>query len=310
MTKVLSMNAQSPSFTSLVTPTSLLFVPGDSERKLSKADGVRADALILDLEDAVEQSRAAMARGLVREYLLARPFAERKRQIWVRVNPMQSGIAAADLAEVVRGHPDVILLPKVKSAAEVDTLSHFLQILQERDCLPSPIAICPTLTETPHSLLNAASFQSCVSPPKFMTWGPIDLAAALGATTNRRTDGSLDAIYEFARGLCIVTARSIGAEPIDTICTDYKNDTVLRDECIAARMAGFVGKLAIHPDQVDVINALFMPTQDEIVHAHKVVSAFKGGTGTFGLDGKMYDMPHLVQARTILARSAQHRPEI
>lgn len=287
------------------SPASLLIVPGDSERKLQKADAAGADALILDLEDAVVQSRAPIARAMILDFLRSRPIETRRSQIWVRINPVQSGHGLEDLVEVVKGQPDVIVIPKVRSAADVELVSHWLYALETREGLPSRTTICPTLTETPQSLLNAAGFQSCGAQVRYMSWGPIDLAAALRASTNRRADGSYEAIYEFARGLCLLTARASGADPIDTICADYKNEDVLRSECVAARAAGFVGKCAIHPDQIPIIKAGFRPTKEEVEHAREVVQVFEQGVGTFGLNGQMYDKPHLTQAREVLSRASK-----
>lgn len=284
---------------------SLLFVPGDAERKLAKADSTDADVLILDLEDSVSAAQSTAARKLVRSYLLERPRANRRQQLWVRCKPVQDEGHLADLAAVVDGAPDAFLVPKVRSASDLVAFDHYLAALETRAGLPvGQIQAVPTLTEEPRSLLEAHTFTENSPRIAGLSWGPIDLMAALGATTNRNPDGSFESLYAWARGITIVTARAAGVQPIDTISADYRDLEKLRAECVLSRTAGFTAKLAIHPDQIAVINDTFTPSDDEIAHAHRVVKAFAAqGTGVVGLDGQMLDMPHLRQAREVLARA-------
>jgi citrate lyase subunit beta/citryl-CoA lyase len=284
---------------------SLLFIPGDSERKLRKGIETKADALILDLEDAVSAARADVARRTVREFLDAHPRSARRMQIWVRTKPIQADVVLKDIAAIAGGAPDAILLPKVRNGADVALLDHYLSVMEIREEIePGSIRIAPTLTEAPESMLNAQTFPGCSARLAGFSWGPIDLAAALQASTNRLPDGSFDTIYAYGRGLCVLVARAACVEPIDTICANYRDSTTLTEECNSARRSGFTGKLAIHPDQVDIINAAFTPSEQEIVRANRILGAFEGQeAGTIGLDGEMLDMPHLVQARTVLARA-------
>lgn len=284
---------------------SLLFVPGDSERKLKKGIDTKADALILDLEDSVSAAKADVARRTVREFLDAHPRSGRRMQIWIRIKPIQNAGVLEDIAATAGGAPDAILLPKVRTGADVALLDHYLSVMEVREGIEQgSIRIAPTLTEAPESILEARTFPGCSARMSAFSWGPIDLAAALQASTNRLPDGSFDTIYAYARGLCILTARAAGVEPIDTICANYRDSAVLTEECNAARRSGFTGKLAIHPDQVDIINAAFTPSEHEITRANRILAAFEGqDAGTVGLDGEMLDMPHLVQARTVIARA-------
>lgn len=281
---------------------SLLFVPGDSERKLQKADAAGADVLILDLEDSVSGKRTEIAQGHVRAYLDQRPRSARAGQIWIRPRPVQDPGALKDLAATIGGAPDAILLPKPRSGSDVTYLDHILSALEAREGLEDgAIDIVPTIAETPDSLIAIQSFMECSRRLSGFSWGPIDLAAALHATTNRASDGSFDTIYAYARGLCIVAARAASVEPIDTICAHYKDEKILIEECAYARRSGFTGKLAIHPDQVEIINRAFMPSAEEIAHARSVIDSFRDrDLGAVGLRGEMLDMPHLVQARQIL----------
>ncbi|MFT3666936.1 HpcH/HpaI aldolase/citrate lyase family protein [Piscinibacter sp.] len=281
---------------------SLLFVPGDSERKLAKAEGSPADALILDLEDSVAPGRTAVARGMVLDYLKSHPDRSR-RQLWVRINPLCTPAALLDLM-VVAGAPDGLMCPKVDSAADVQRLAHMLDALEAREGLPAGrIGILPVATETAAALFALGSYAGCSPRLAGLTWGAEDIAAALGASTNRGPDGDYDEVYRLARALCLAGAVAAGVQPIDTIWADYADEAGLLDDARQARRRGFTGKMAIHPAQVEPINRAFSPSEDELAHARRVVEAFEAqpALGTVGLDGKMLDMPHLKQARRVLA---------
>lgn len=285
---------------------SMLFVPGDSERKLAKGTDSRADALILDLEDSVAPARTHIARGMVLEYLKAR--SERPaQQLWVRINPLSTAEAMLDLA-VVAGAPDGIILPKVDGPADVARLAHCLDALEVREGVaPGAIRIMPVATETAASLFALGHYRGCTPRLHGLTWGAEDIAAALGASANRRADGEYDTVYAMAKALCLAGAVAAGVQPVDTIWADYKDDAGLRAEAGQSRRSGYTGKIAIHPGQVESINAAFSPTRDEIEWSRRVVGLFaeNPGLGTVGLDGKMLDMPHLKQAQRVLAAAAR-----
>lgn len=281
---------------------SLLFVPGDSERKLAKAAGVGADALVLDLEDAVDASRLPVARGMVREYLEAP--RQGATEIWVRINPLDSGLALADLAAVVRGSPAGIMLPKGCGARDVVVLAHYLDALEARDDVaPGSIGILPVATETPQAMFALGEFRGSSARLRALTWGAEDLAAAVGASTNRQDNGDYDFTYHMARSLCLLGAHAAGVAAIDTIWGNFRDAQGLERDAARARRAGFTGKIAIHPDQVASINAAFTPDQAELDRARRIVAAFEEAkdVGTLQLDGEMLDRPHLKQAQRILA---------
>lgn len=288
---------------------SWLFVPGDSERKLEKGRGNEADALILDLEDAVSDERQDLARDMVRNFLTANPDRD-TQQLWVRINPLDTELSLPDLAAVMPGAPDGIVLPKVYSAADVNTLSNYLAALEVREGLAhgSTKIIC-VATETAASLLTFHTYLDDVTKRLLgMTWGGEDLAAALGASDNRNPDtGGYDDPYLMAKSLCLATARAIDVQPIGVIYVDFRDLQGLETECLRERRAGFIGKVAIHPAQSAVINRAFTPSDDEIAYARKVIEVFKQnpGVGTVGLDGKMLDMPHLKQAHNVLLMAEQ-----
>ena len=281
---------------------SLLFVPGDSERKLSKGVESSADALILDLEDAVAPSRTHLARSMVLEYLKSRPERDRQK-LWVRINPLGTPASMLDLAAVVAGSPDGILLPKVNGPGDIAHLGHCLDALEAREGLASGvIRIMPVATETPQSLFALGSYAGSSDRLHGLTWGAEDIAAALGATANRRASGEYDTVYAMAKALCLSGAAAANVQPVDTIWSDYRDSQGLMAEAQQSRRSGYTGKIAIHPAQVDVINEAFTPRSDEIAWSRRVVEVFEAnpGLGTVGLEGKMLDMPHLKQARRIL----------
>ncbi len=288
---------------------SWLFVPGDSERKLAKGRENAADALILDLEDSVAKERQQFARETVRGFLQAQPDRARQR-LWVRINPLDTEFALPDLAAVMAGAPDGIVLPKVYSAAEVTMLDHCLSALEAREGLArGSTKILSVATETAASLLTFHTYLNGVTDRLVaMTWGGEDLAAALGASDNRNpATGEYDDPYLVAKSLCLATARAIGAQPVGVVHVDFRDLAGLEADCHRDRRAGFVGKIAIHPDQSAVINRAFTPSDEEIAHARRVVEVFEKnpGLGTVGLEGRMLDMPHLKQARNLLALAEQ-----
>ncbi|CAM2169541.1 citrate lyase subunit beta / citryl-CoA lyase [Paraburkholderia sacchari] len=287
----------------------MLFVPGDSERKLAKAETSHADALILDLEDSVAANRTAVARTMVLEYLQSRPDRSRQ-QLWVRINPLSTPAALLDMM-VVAGRPDGLMVPKVDSASGVVKLSHMLDALEVRESVASgSIGILPVVTETPAAMFALGSYAGCTPRLTALTWGAEDLAAALGASTNRSVDGDYDDAYRLARTLCLTGAVAAGVQPIDTIWPNLSDEAGLQNDASIARQRGFTGKMAIHPAQVDVINRAFTPTDEEVAWSRRVIAVFDAnpGLGTVALDGRMLDMPHLKQARRVLAL-AQTSPE-
>lgn len=278
---------------------SLLFVPGDSERKLAKAVGSAADALILDLEDSVLPERKAAARGLTREFL--REHSGRI-PLWVRVNDLQSGALLSDLTAIVAERPAGIVLPKIFGPENVRTVSHYLEALEAAHALDVPIRILVLATETPLAVLRMGEL-AVASLPRMTAigWGAEDLSAALGAGDPRSASGSWRTLYEHARGQCLLAAHALGVEAIDTVYVNYRDSAGLEAACQSSRYDGFTGRFAIHPDQVAVINRAFTPTVAEFALAQRIVSAFSSNEGAVSLDGKMYDIPHLKAAQRLLS---------
>jgi citrate lyase subunit beta / citryl-CoA lyase len=285
---------------------SFLFIPGDSEKKLAKVDDCGADAVILDLEDAVAPENKAKAREMVAEFLGQRR-GERRPQIWVRVNPLDTGMTEGDLAAIIAGRPDGIIQPKTDRPADVGALSAMLDVLEaERGLPPGAIPIVPVATETAIAPFHLGDYATAgLSRLAGLTWGAEDLATAIGATTNRDANGEWLFTFRMVRSLTLLAAHAAGVQAIDTLYADFRDEAGLRQTSLAARAEGFSGRLAIHPAQVAIINECFTPTMTEVEHARCVLDAFAAspGAGTVGLDGKMLDIPHRKQAERIIAEA-------
>jgi citrate lyase subunit beta/citryl-CoA lyase len=284
-------------------PRSLLFAPADSDRKMEKASASGADLVILDLEDSVSAERKPLAREAAQAFLKSNPDRA-KRELWVRINPISSPLGLVDLAAVVAGAPDGIMLPKPDSGADITTLDHYLSALETAAGLAlGGIKIIPVATETAKSIFALGAYAGASPRMTLMTWGAEDIAAVVGASANRDAEARYDPLYELARTLCLAGAAAADAAAIDTVYTDFRNAAGLEEECLRVRRAGFQGKIAIHPDQIAIINQAFTPTAAEIAHAARIIDAFDSNPslGTVGIEGKMYDMPHLKLARKIKA---------
>jgi citrate lyase subunit beta/citryl-CoA lyase len=285
---------------------SLLFVPGDSEKKLDKGLSSGADALIVDLEDSVSTDRKAAARQVALAFL---KDAKRDGQkLFVRVNALDTGLTDDDLDAIVPGRPDAIMLPK---AAGGESVAHLHAKLSTREAIAGlpdgAIGIVALATETAASLFTTGTYRDCSPRLAGLTWGAEDLSAELGAEANRDENGRFLDPYRLARTLCLAGASAAGVPAIDTVYVDFRNEAGLRRECEEARRDGFAAKMAIHPAQVAVINAVFTPTPEAIAHARSIVEAFEAnpGAGVVGIGGKMYDRPHLVRAKLLLAKAGK-----
>ena len=281
----------------------MLFVPADSEKKLAKSLGSPADVLILDLEDSVAESRKAAARGTAAAFIAANAQQLASR-LYVRINPLDSGLAMGDLAAVVVAGLAGIMLPKTRSAADIVHLGHCLDALEARAGIaPGSVQIVPVATETPEAILNMQSFAGPIARLAGVTWGAEDLSAAIGAVSNRDEDGSYSPLYALANSLCLAAAAAAGVPAIDTLHSDFRDSAGLAAACRASRRRGFRGRIAIHPDQVAIINEAYSPSVAELTHARRIVDAFAAQpeAGTLSLDGVMIDKPHLTQALRTLA---------
>lgn len=280
---------------------SMLFVPGDRPERFAKAEQSGADAVILDLEDAVTPQRRPYARDAVADYLGS---SARTVPLWVRINPVDSHDALPDLGRIAAARPDGIMLPKARDGADVQRLDHWLEALEAaRGCETGSIRVIPLISEWAVALLRAASFAPTPARVFGMSWGAEDLAADLGAFSNKDNLGEFEPPYATARTLCLYTAAAAGVAAIDTVDTDIRDLAGVERRALASRCAGFTTKLLIHPAQVGPVHAAFTPSAQEVLWAERVIDVFRDadGKGAVALDGKLLDRPHVRLAERILA---------
>jgi citrate lyase subunit beta/citryl-CoA lyase len=285
---------------------SLLFVPADGGAKLDKAMASGADAVIIDLEDSITPERKANARAACLEFLKSAAPKAGRPKLLVRINGLDTGVTDADLDAIVAGKPDAVVFPKAEGGSTVVHLDAKLTAREAIAGLPEgSIKILAQAVESAAGLFAAGTYRDVSKRLIGMTWGPEDLSAELGAEANRDEHGLLTEPYRLARNICLYGAAAAKLPAIETVYVDFRNSDGLRLDTEHARRDGFTGRLAIHPAQVAVINEVFTPTPAQIEKAKMVVAAFaaKPGAGAVGIDGKMFDRPHLVRAQNLLART-------
>ncbi|TKT76806.1 CoA ester lyase [Aquamicrobium sp. LC103] len=288
---------------------SLLFVPGDSEKKLAKGLESGADILIIDLEDSVSADRKAAGRGIAADFIRANAGGTGPL-LYVRVNDLSTGVTDDDLAAVMPAAPTGIMLPKANHADDVARLSVRLRVHEaEYGLADGATRIIPIITETPHGVLNASSYRPGEQRIAGLTWGAEDLSAEIGAQETRDEAGSYTDVFRFARTVTILAAAGAEVAAIDTVFPNFRDmDAFSRDSLQGVR-DGFTARMAIHPAQVPVINEIFTPSTGAIELAQAIVDAFDaaGNPGVVGIEGKMYDRPHLKRAQRLLARAGKGR---
>lgn len=288
-----------------ISARSWLFAPGDSEKKMTKAMEGSADIVLIDLEDAVAPDNKANARPMVHDFIKANP--EQRHRLWVRINPFDGPYTFHDLAAIMPANPGGIMLPKVYSRAEVEKLDHCLSALEVANGIEegsTPVIVL--ITETAEAMFHTGDYKGA---PRVvaLTWGAEDLADSIGASSNKNPDGSYSFTYELARSLTVLGAATAGVTAIETISADFKDLEALKTRAEKVRRHGFRGMLAIHPAQVDVINAAFTPTAEEIAEAQEIVDIFAAnpGVGAIGWKGGMLDRPYLARAERLLKQAGK-----
>lgn len=285
---------------------SWLFAPGDSEKKLAKAIASEADIALLDLEDSVAPENKPAARMLVAQTLAQH---ENRARLWVRINPLTTADAIADLAAIMPSAPGGVFLPKAEGAADISRLHHYLTAFEAAFGLAQGSTLIAALvTETAAAMFRTGEYAGDYSGRERLaaiSWGAEDLSSALGASEQRGPDGEYSHTYEMARSLCLIGASAAGVAAIETVQPEFRDLEALEKRARRVRAQGFAGMLAIHPAQVAPINAAFTPNEEELAHARAIVQAFADnpGAGTIGLNGAMIDRPHLVLAQRLLAQA-------
>lgn len=288
---------------------SLHFVPGANEKMLARSIDGAADALVLDLEDAVTPDRKADARRTIAGWLGSVDFRGKERT--VRMNPLDTPWGLEDLAVTMEHPPDAYMVPKVSTLDELNTIDAEISRLEALHNHPAgAVGLILVATETPLGVLNLPTFSRC---PRVigLSWGAEDLSAALGAPRNRLPDGRLLDVYRHCRVQTLLCAAAAGLQPIDTVFVDIRDAAGLQAECREAAWMGFTGKITIHPGQIDVVNAAFTPSDEDVAEAERLVEAMteaeRQGLMAIRFEGKMVDVPHLNRARHLLERARQIR---
>ena len=284
---------------------SWLFVPGDSERKLTKAWSAGADALIVDLEDAVARERKAMARDIAADSIAA--SARGKTMVSIRINAIESGLAEDDIARTFRCRPDAYVLPKASEPADIRRVSEQLAALEaQRGVQPGSTAIVPIVTEHPRAIPRLESLCGADARVVAIMCGNEDLAAAIGARRVKDESGAMLEVFRVVRSLALLAGSAAGIGVIDSPVVELASTDVLQRESDEAAAMGFTGKLAIHPAQVATVNTAFLPTASEIEQAQSLLAAARGHDGAFRFEDRMVDVPHVRRAERIMALARAH----
>ena len=285
---------------------SLLFVPADSPRKLAKAMDLGADALILDLEDSVPREAKQTARANARAFLADAGAAASRPHLMLRVNSFESGLADADLS-IVCAELAAIVLPKSTCGADVQRLGVKLAVAEaERGLEDGRTRVLPIASESGAAIFGLGSYPGCSKRLLGLAWGAEDLSADIGAESNRDAKGDLTGPFQLARNLVLMAAAAAQVGAWDGPALALRNADGLRKECAMARRDGFIGKLAIHPAQIAIINEVFTPSAEALARAQRIIDAFAAspGSGAIALDGEMVDAPHVKRAERLLRRAA------
>ena len=283
---------------------SLLFVPGDSEKKLAKGLSSGADVLILDLEDSVSHANKPAARRITADFLAS---VKDGPALYVRVNDLSTGLTDDDLAAVIKGAPAGIMLPKSNGGDDVARLAVRLRVHEAENGLADGVTkILPIITETAIGVLSAASYRQTGPRLSGLTWGAEDLSAEIGAADTRDAAGVYTDLFRFARVSALLAASAADVAAIDTVFPDFRDMETFRRDCLAGVRAGFTGRMASPPAPVPVINEIFTPSPESVAQARAIVEAFAaaGNPGVVALDGRMVDRPHLKRAERLLARAS------
>ena len=274
---------------------SLLFMPGSNARALEKARNLPADGLILDLEDAVAPDAKAMARDQIAAAVAAKGFG--KREVLIRINALDSPWWIDDVAMAGKARPDGILVPKISSVADLNTISDRLSDINA----DMSIRVW-AMIETSRAVLHAEQLAAAARDVRLagFVFGPNDISRE---TRIRMLPGRTAMIPMITH--CILATRAHGLEILDGPYSDFSNVDGFAQECTQGRDLGFDGKTLIHPGQIEACNAIFTPPAEEVAHARKIIAAFErpenAGRGAISLDGQMVERLHADMARRTIA---------
>ena len=278
----------------------LLFMPGDSLRKIEKAIALGVDSIVLDLEDGVALSQKDAARATTLQVLQSLDFGRSERL--VRVNPVGSDLLAADLDATIAGQPDSYVIPKVDFDEQVQAVSEYLALEERRRGWPAGgIKLLPII-ETALGVMNVREIALADERVDALLFGAEDLAGDMGVL---RTTASWEVFY--ARSAVVTAAKAYRLQAIDQVFFDLNDLAGFEAECRFGRQMGYDGKMVIHPRQVEPAQRIFAPSPEETERAQRILSAYAeqqaAGVGAFALDGRMVDMPVVRAAENVVARA-------
>lgn len=286
---------------------SVHFVPGPSEKMLAKSLESEADTLVIDLEDAVAPDEKAKARDIISNWLASVDFG--RKEVAIRLNALDTPWGLDDLDATMTAPPHLYMVPKVERLTDLQLLDTLITNRETRNFVEyASVGLLLIGSETPLSVDN---LHLLAGEPRVqaLTWGAEDLAAAIGATENRSSNGQYLGLFASCGDRTLLAARSNGVQPIDSVFVQLDDESSLREECENSRKIGFAGKLTIHPSQIPVVNEAFTPNSDEVERAHRLIEAFnearREGRNAFRFEGQMVDTPHLLQAKDVLERVEQ-----
>lgn len=276
---------------------SVLYMPGSNARALEKAKTLAADALILDLEDAVAPDAKLEARKQVAEAVKAGGYG--RRELVIRINDLKTPWGSDDLAAAIEAQPDAILIPKVSEPQDI------LKVAERLDAAAAPDSVrLWAMMETPLAMLNARDIAAVAAAPESrltcFIMGTNDLAKETRAGFGQQRLAMLPWLMT-----CVAAARAFGLDIVDGVYNDFRNEEGFAAECAQGRLCGFDGKTLIHPGQIAVANETFAPTEAEIAAARKIIAAFElpenASKGAIEIDGRMVELLHCEMARRTVA---------
>lgn len=278
----------------------LLYMPGDSRRKIEKALTLGVDSICMDIEDGVALNQKPAARATIAQALRELDFGRSEKL--VRLNPYGSGWEAEDFAQTIAGRPDAYVLPKVESAEAVQWLDAQITRAEKEHGWPAGQMRFLVLAETARAIVNLKEIITASPRLDAIIFGAEDLAGDMGMV---RTKEAWEMLY--ARSAIVTHAAAYNVQAIDMVCVDFKDAEGLQTESEQGARMGYTGKQAIHPNQIPIIQAAFTPDDAAIAHAQRVVAASEAnqasGLGAFSLDGKMVDAPVVKAAERVLAKA-------
>ena len=281
---------------------SLIFVPSNSERYLNKAKILNADIVCLDLEDSVPYDEKDAARHLIKSALAMRATYQ-TRNIYVRINSFDSGLAFCDLKAVIQKGIDGIVLPKVSNDNEISAVDRILFTLEQEIGIREKTIKLAASIESAKGVVNSYSIAKASDRVNMLVFGVFDFLYDMHLDYK---EGNNEFEYAYARSKIPVDARAAGIEAIDGIWQKIDDSEGLKRDAALAKRLGYAGKSLIHPSQIETVHEVFIPSKSEIEWATKVVKALdeekKNGRskGAMRLEGKMIDAVHYKQAKAIL----------